>query len=421
MQRVRSHRLVDPSRRDGTHHACLEHPMGKKTRLREQHRLAAEYSVYATSQAIRQAAAPRRADRSRLSPISPMSSAVTSSASRLNALRRPQDWRPRGQEPLEREALSSTSCASRSRATASRRTWKPSWLGGAQLRSLRRHRGDAAGALGVRVVRPARLVRHRRRRAARCTVRQTRDIPVEGRDAPLPHCAAARSRRRAGRCGTRIARAQGESNVGALGDRADRRSSNSRSPRRSGRRSRVSSRATRCRAHAIDDLIDYPGRRPRREDEDVLAQGPHAGDAARRMEVWHRALRKQQVGRRAARGKACALPDIAYEAGNEEHRAIWRFRQIKTGNELFREGQAMHHCVVTYKSACMAGRASIWSLTSRIPDRQAQSRRDHRGRAATAASCRCAASPTGVPMPTRSRWSSAGPTITAWCTALMLS
>ena len=42
-------------------------------------------------------------------------------------------------------------------------------------------------------------------------------------------------------------------------------------------------------------------------------------------------------------------------------------RQIKTGNELFREGQRMHHCVASYKSACIEGLISIWSLSCEFP------------------------------------------------------
>ena len=60
-------------------------------------------------------------------------------------------------------------------------------------------------------------------------------------------------------------------------------------------------------------------------------------------------------------------PDIAYEAGSDARKAIWRFRQIRTGNELFREGQRMHHCVAGYKFACLRGDTSIWSLTSEFP------------------------------------------------------
>jgi PcfJ-like protein len=86
----------------------------------------------------------------------------------------------------------------------------------------------------------------------------------------------------------------------------------------------------------------------------------------RRMEEWHRALTKQQaIAGGAWAGRA--IPDADYEAGSEAKRAIWRFRQIKTGNDLFREGQRMHHCVASYKSLCLQGEVSIWSLSCEYP------------------------------------------------------
>ena len=84
------------------------------------------------------------------------------------------------------------------------------------------------------------------------------------------------------------------------------------------------------------------------------------------MEEWHRALGKQQaISGGSWEGRA--IPDVAYEAGPEHRKAIWRFRQIKSGNELFREGQRMHHCVASYKSLCTHGEVSIWSLTCEYP------------------------------------------------------
>ncbi len=84
------------------------------------------------------------------------------------------------------------------------------------------------------------------------------------------------------------------------------------------------------------------------------------------MEDWHHALRRNNaIGGGAWSGSP--LPDVDYATGKDHHRAIWRLRQIKTGNELFREGERMHHCVASYKFACMQGTISIWSLASEYP------------------------------------------------------
>jgi hypothetical protein len=84
------------------------------------------------------------------------------------------------------------------------------------------------------------------------------------------------------------------------------------------------------------------------------------------MEEWHRALRKQQT----ICGGSWAgspIPDAEYATGSEAKKAVWRFRQIKTGNDLFKEGQRMHHCVASYKFLCQQGDVSIWSLSCEYP------------------------------------------------------
>jgi hypothetical protein len=115
----------------------------------------------------------------------------------------------------------------------------------------------------------------------------------------------------------------------------------------------------------MNDLIDFLAA-AKEEDANFSLKGRTLAALLRRMEEWHRALRKQQVISGGS-WAGCALPDIAYEAGSEHKRAIWRFRQIKTGNDLFREGQRMHHCVASYKFRCTNGDVSIWSLTCEYP------------------------------------------------------
>src|SRR5262249_19612453 len=41
----------------------------------------------------------------------------------------------------------------------------------------------------------------------------------------------------------------------------------------------------------------------------------------------------------------------------------WTIRELLTSAELRAEGNAMHHCVGSYESICLTGRASIWSMT----------------------------------------------------------
>ena len=117
--------------------------------------------------------------------------------------------------------------------------------------------------------------------------------------------------------------------------------------------------------HEMDDLVDYLFV-AKQEDARFTLKGRTLATLARRKEDWHRALRRNQaIGGGAWAGSS--LRDVDYQSGGENKKAVWRFRQIKTGNELFREGERMHHCVATYKFACVQGLVSIWSLTSEFP------------------------------------------------------
>jgi hypothetical protein len=115
----------------------------------------------------------------------------------------------------------------------------------------------------------------------------------------------------------------------------------------------------------MNDLIDF-FRAAREEDEGFSLDGRSLDGLRRRMAEWHRMLRRRDVVC-GGMWEGHPLPDMEYGAGSEARRAIWRFRQIKTGNDLFKEGDRMHHCVASYKHGCVNGDISIWSLTCEYP------------------------------------------------------
>ncbi|HEX5210648.1 MAG TPA: PcfJ domain-containing protein [Pseudolabrys sp.] len=118
-------------------------------------------------------------------------------------------------------------------------------------------------------------------------------------------------------------------------------------------------------SHEMSDAADFL-LVTKREDPAFSLKGLDLASLQRRIENWHLALRRNSAVCGGA-WAGSALPDVDYKFGEDANRAIWRVRQIKTGNDLFREGQRMHHCVASYKSACMQGHTSIWSLTSEFP------------------------------------------------------
>ncbi len=82
----------------------------------------------------------------------------------------------------------------------------------------------------------------------------------------------------------------------------------------------------------------------------------------RRMADWHRVLRAAPAVA-GTRWDGRPMANSTYATDGEDGRTVWRFRQIKTGEQLFEEGERMHHCVVAYQNACAAGASSIWSLS----------------------------------------------------------
>ena len=128
--------------------------------------------------------------------------------------------------------------------------------------------------------------------------------------------------------------------------------------------------ATRFFAHnptsipEMNDLMDFLAA-ARQDDPGFSLKGRTLPALRRRLAEWRR------LQRAIARGDAWLghrLGDVRYETGSVCERAIWRFRQIKTARDLALEGQRMRHCVATYQDRCVAGEASIWSLTCEFPD-----------------------------------------------------
>ena len=86
----------------------------------------------------------------------------------------------------------------------------------------------------------------------------------------------------------------------------------------------------------------------------------------RQMAGWHRKLRETNT-LDTDKWQGQPIPDAIYRTDGENGAATWRLHQITNGKELVSEGMRMQHCVVAYKSQCMQGLSSIWSLTCEYP------------------------------------------------------
>jgi hypothetical protein len=139
----------------------------------------------------------------------------------------------------------------------------------------------------------------------------------------------------------------------------------------------------------MDDLRDYIADR-RRRDRTFSLKGRTLASLARQMCEWHRDLaaieRIEAARRRAAeaqaraRGAASAYapvdgvrwpgaaisdwswnPAVKDRARRQEYLVI----QLRAAVDLVAETRAMHHCVASYATKCIAGQVSIWSLRRR--------------------------------------------------------
>jgi PcfJ-like protein len=139
----------------------------------------------------------------------------------------------------------------------------------------------------------------------------------------------------------------------------------------------------------MDDLRDYLADCHRRNPEFGL-KGRTLASLGRQMHEWHRDLeaierieaarrradaaqaraRGQAVGRETAGGGSWAgaaiadwswSPAVKDRSKREEYLVV----QLRTAAGLVAETRAMHHCVASYATKCIAGHASIWSLRRR--------------------------------------------------------
>jgi hypothetical protein len=113
----------------------------------------------------------------------------------------------------------------------------------------------------------------------------------------------------------------------------------------------------------IDDLCDFLMHKRRQNlDYSILGQGYTLKSMQKKMKDWHYELaRAKAMGDATWEGRD--IPDFEVTLTNNE-KVTWKMTQIKTTKDLHAEGNAMHHCVYSYKQSCINGWCSIWSLKS---------------------------------------------------------
>jgi hypothetical protein len=122
-------------------------------------------------------------------------------------------------------------------------------------------------------------------------------------------------------------------------------------------------RCPEVRLTEMEDLLDYLGA-VHQERGEFPMRGRTLESVRRASEDWHRLqIKAKEHG--AAAWPGSPIADWQMQTGSAErgNLATWRVTQIRTGKDLVSEGHAQHHCVAAYKSRCLSGASSIWSMT----------------------------------------------------------
>lgn len=113
----------------------------------------------------------------------------------------------------------------------------------------------------------------------------------------------------------------------------------------------------------INDLIDYiVYEKGQNANFTLFGNGWTLQSLKKRMIDWHYELRrKKAMGNYAWEGHAVDEYSETYIDNNKEIHE-WTINQIKNSKELHEEGTKQHHCVSSYRTSCVSGAVSIWSL-----------------------------------------------------------
>ena len=117
----------------------------------------------------------------------------------------------------------------------------------------------------------------------------------------------------------------------------------------------------------VNDLVDFISNKHMENAAfRVLGAGHTLGSMLVKLNDWHHSLRRAKIlGNSSWEGHA--LPNQSFMQKIEGREWHWDMVQVTSSSALAAEGTAMRHCVLSYKSRCMSGDISIWSLSLRDP------------------------------------------------------
>lgn len=117
----------------------------------------------------------------------------------------------------------------------------------------------------------------------------------------------------------------------------------------------------------INDILDFLLHKRRENPNfEFVGRGFTMKSLRKKTKDWHYELRRMRdIGNEVWYG--IPIVDQSLQTSEYINRTkvinTWNFKQIKSAKELAKEGNAMHHCVLSYKHSCISGTSSIWSVT----------------------------------------------------------
>lgn len=95
---------------------------------------------------------------------------------------------------------------------------------------------------------------------------------------------------------------------------------------------------------------------------DLSMKGRTPRSLSRQVAEWHERLKRPPRATTLRWGRS-GIGEYRHEFEDEARGArCWTIRELLSSGELYREGEAMGHCVATYAGACARRETSIWSM-----------------------------------------------------------
>lgn len=110
----------------------------------------------------------------------------------------------------------------------------------------------------------------------------------------------------------------------------------------------------------LTDIIDFLEYMKYSSGEDYSLKGRTTDSLLRAVDIWHgRVFSETHKTLRKMKWPGIESEfDLTFEFKENTYKCV----QLKSGKELYREGNALEHCVITYAHSCFNSQCTIWSM-----------------------------------------------------------